>query len=135
MKAPFEHDPQSFAILGAAMEVHSQLGPGFLEPIYQDALACEFDLRQIPYEREASISVRYKGNILPHCYRADFVCYGELLVELKAVSTLTSIEVAQLLNYEKATGLHRGLLVNFGAKRLEFKRLVYDYRESADAGK
>jgi GxxExxY protein len=120
-------DPQTYAIIGAAMEVHRQLGPGFLEAVYQHALAIEFSARSIPFEREAELPVYYKGKRLDCSYRADFVCYNEVIVELKALRAITGIEEAQLLNYLRATGLERGLLLNFGCARLELKRLVFTH--------
>jgi len=118
-------DPQTYAILGAAMEVHRQLGRGFLEAVYQEALTVEFKQREIPFEREAQFVVSYKGVPLQTCYRADFVCFEEVLVEIKALSRLTGVEDAQVIHYLKATGLHRALLINFGAPRLDYKRLVH----------
>ena len=123
-----ERDPQTFAVIGAAMEVHSQLGHGFLEAVYQEALARELSARRIPFEREVELVVAYKGEPLACRYRADFICYGEVIVELKALSTLSSIEEAQMLNYLKATGKPRGLLINFGAPSLKYKRLVLGYK-------
>lgn len=120
-----DQDPQTYAIIGAAMEVHKQLGPGFLERVYQEAAVVEYQLRNIPFEREQPLVVRYKGVVLPCHYQPDFVCFGEIIVEYKALDRLTGIEEAQLLNYLKATGLRRGLLINFGAPRLEYKRLVF----------
>jgi len=121
-----EKDPQTHAIIGAAMEVHRTLGHGFLEPVYQEALALELSDRQIPFKREVELPVDYKGRRLTCSYRADFVRYESIIVELKAFSALTGIEQAQVINYLKATGSRRGLLLNFGAPRLEIKRLVFD---------
>jgi len=118
-------DPQTHAIIGAAMEVHRQLGPGFLEAVYQEALAIELADRGIPFQREQELPIDYKGRRLPCKYRADFVCYGDIIVELKATQGLTGNDEAQVLNYLKATKLKRGLLFNFGRPSLEFKRLVF----------
>ncbi len=120
-------DKQTHAIIGAAMEVHRQLGPGFLEAVYQQALAIEFPARSIPFLSEAELPVYYKGQRLACFYRADFVCYDEVIVELKALSTITGVEEAQVINYLKATGVERGLLLNFGRSRLELKRLVFSH--------
>lgn len=118
-------DPQTYAILGAAMEVHSYLGNGFLEPVYQEALAIELTTREIPYQREVVLRVHYKEQTLESFYRADFICYEDVLMEIKALEKLGPNEQAQLINYLKASGIRRGLLINFGSKRLEFKRLVW----------
>jgi GxxExxY protein len=128
---PDGRDGQTFAIIGAAMEVHNQLGCGFLENVYQEALAVELLLRGIPFERELSLPVLYKGRPLNCSYRADFVIAGEIIVELKALDKLTTIEEAQVINYLKATGLQRALLINFGTSRLEHKRYVREYLRSS----
>jgi len=115
---------ESYRIIGACMEVHKVLGAGFLEPVYQEALAYEFYLQNIPFEREKKLTIRYKDIELEKMYSADFVCYDAIIVELKALSGLTSEHEAQVLNYLKATGYKLGILVNFGGKTLEYKRLV-----------
>ena len=117
-------DPQTHAIIGAAMEVHSQLGQGFLEAVYQEALALEFAARKIPFVREMELPVFYKGQQLMCRYRADFICYESIVVELKALTALAAPHEAQVFNYLKATGMERGLLLNFGRFSLEVKRLV-----------
>jgi len=106
------------------MDVHRELGFGFLEAVYQCALALEFQSREIPFRAEAPLPVRYKGKLLTCGYRADFICYEDFLVETKAITELTRADDAQLINELKATGLQRGLLLNFGAPSLQFKRLV-----------
>lgn len=121
-----EKDPQTHAIIGAAMEVHKNLGSGFLEAVYQEAMAFEFAARGIPFGREVELTVSYKGRPLRCTYKADFVCYESIIVELKALAQLGGVQQAQLINYLKATGLRRGLLLNFGAGRLEMKRVLYD---------
>lgn len=113
------------------MEVHRQLGHGFLEAVYQEALALEFGARGLPFKREVELPVFYKSQPLRCTYRADFICFENVLVELKALSRLSSVEEAQVLNYLKATGYSRALLINFGASSLEHKRLVFHLRESA----
>jgi len=129
MKPAEERDPQTYAIIGAAMEIHRNLGQGFLEVVYQDAAVIEFPRRSILFEREVSLPVYYKGILLPSHYRADFICFSEIVVEFKALSRLSSVEEAQVLNYLKATGLKRALLINFGSSSLQYKRLVWGYEE------
>ena len=119
-----ERDPQSHAIIGAAMEVHRELGFGFLKAVYQCALVLEFQDRQIPFRAEVALPVRYKGKLLTCGYRADFICFEDFLIETKAIAELTRVDDAQLINELKATRLQRGLLLNFGAPSLQFKRLI-----------
>lgn len=107
------------------MEAHRELRCGFLEAVYQDALAVEFISKGIPFEREKLLQVRYKGGVLPSYYKADFICFNSLLVECKALQTLGGIEEAQVLNYLRATGLSRALLINFGTRSLEYRRLIF----------
>jgi GxxExxY protein len=130
-----ERDPRTYAIIGAAMEVHGELGHGFLEAVYQDALEVELGLRAIPSRREVELPIVYKGRMLKSNYKADFVCFDSVVVELKALSELTGVHEAQVINYLKATGLACGLLVNFGSSRLEFRRLVFSshHHPSADS--
>ncbi len=106
------------------MEVHSELGPGFLEAIYQEAMEIEFQSQQIPFERERRLRIYYKGIELNKEYVADFICYDQIIIEIKAVSELNTEHQSQLLNYLKATGKNLGILINFGAKSLEYKRMV-----------
>lgn len=115
---------EAFAIVGAAMEVHSVLGPGFLEMVYGDALAIEFLRRGIPFRRECELEIRYKDQVLSHSYRADFIVYDSIILELKAIRALGDIERAQAFNYLKATGLTLCLLINFGAPKLDWMRLA-----------
>ena len=123
-------DPQTYAVIGAAMEVHRELGHGFLEAVYQEALALEFRRRGIPFGKEVDLEIQYKGRRLACSYKADFICYDRVLVETKALGRLTGIEEAQVINYLQATGLEIALLINFGAERLEYKRLIFTHRRS-----
>ncbi len=114
-----------YAIVGAAMEVHTELGNGFLEAVYHAALKLELATRNIPFESEKPLPVFYKGQKLNAEYRADMICYGQVIVELKALEKLTGKEESQVLNYLKATGLRVGVLINFGSRgKLEWRRLV-----------
>lgn len=117
-------DPRTYAILGAAMEVHEILGPGFLEAVYQEALAAELASRGIPFRREVDLPLTYKGKTLKTSYRADFICFETVIVETKAVSSLGAIEEAQIINYLKATGIEVGLLINFAEPRLKYRRFA-----------
>jgi len=117
-------DSQTFQIIGAAMEVHRQMHRGLYESFYCDALAVEFAIRHLPFDSKRSIQLEYKGCALGGVYHLDFVCFDSVVVEVKAVSALTPADEAQLLNYLAMTKLHRGLLLNFGAKSLEYKRRV-----------
>ena len=108
------------------MEVHKELGCGFLEGVYQEALGREFGIQEIPFKSQATIRISYKGRSLDKTYQPDFICYQEIIVEIKAISSLSGVEEAQLINYLKATGLKVGLLLNFGSKLLEHKRFVYN---------
>lgn len=116
---------ESYKIVGAAFKVYNTLGPGFLEAVYQEALEIELKRQGIPFEREKELKVVYDGVELKQTYKADFVCYGKIIVELKAVSELDDAHRAQVYNYLHATGLKMGLLLNFGnAEELEKQRIV-----------
>ncbi|MFA6403637.1 MAG: GxxExxY protein [Salinivirgaceae bacterium] len=114
-----------YKIIGAAMEVHNELGYGFLEAVYQEALEIEFEERGIPYHKEKEIEVYYKNLRLKKGYKADFLCFEEIIVELKTSKEFCSQDVAQLLNYLKATETKVGLLINFGKEKLEYKQLIF----------
>jgi GxxExxY protein len=120
-----ERDRRTYKIIGAARIVHKELGCGFLEAIYQEALEREFVDQNIPFTAQSSVGILYKGKPLNKTYQPDFICYDEIIVEIKALSNLSSLEEAQLSNYLKATNLRIGLLINFGNKSLEYKRLIY----------
>jgi GxxExxY protein len=114
-----------YAIVGAAMEVYNDLGPGFLEPVYQEAMEMEVAIRKIPFKSQQQIVVKYKNLPLKKSYVADLFCYEKILVEIKTLDHLTLREEAQLLNYLKATGMRVGVLINFGNyPSLEWKRMV-----------
>jgi len=115
---------ESYNIIGACMAVHRELGCGFLEAIYQEALEEEFKLRNIPYIREKQLEIIYKGKLLDKKYQADFICYESIIIELKALSELNLIHQSQVINYLKATNLKLGILVNFGQRSLETKRVL-----------
>ncbi len=117
-------DQETYAVIGAAIEVHQILGCGFLESVYHEALSLEFEQRSIPFRREAPLPIFYKGTVLGCNFRVDFICFDSVLVEIKALSALSAIEDAQALNYLKASGLKKALLINFGARSLQHKRLV-----------
>jgi len=120
-------DEKTYKIIGCAMEVHKELGCGFLEAVYQEALQREFKIQGIPHKSQPTIEIKYKGEPLEKKYQPDYICYDEVIIEIKAISALTGLEEAQLINYLKATGLKGGLLINFGSKSLEHKRLVYGF--------
>ena len=114
-----------YAIVGAALAVRKELGVGFLEAVYQEALAFEFAQEGIPFVSQHPLAITYKGQPLRKEYVADFVCHEQIIVEIKAISKLTGNELAQLINYLKATGLKVGVLINFGSMgELEWKRVV-----------
>lgn len=114
---------ESYKIIGAVMEVHRLLGCGFVEPVYQEALEKEFTLRGIPFEREKELGINYKGYTLTKTFRADFICYNKIILELKAVKEFTDEHYAQLYNYLRASGMDLGLLINFGTASIEFQRV------------
>ena len=115
---------ETYKIIGAAMEVHKELGTGFLEAVYQEAFEIELRRQSIPYEREKLLNIYYKGLKLKKYYEADFVCYDKIIIELKAMKDLNNDHVAQTLNYLAITGFKVGLLFNFGKKSLQHRRLA-----------
>lgn len=119
-----EDDHRTYGIIGAAMLIHREPGPGYLEVTYQDALALEFEARRIPFQREFPIAVWFRGRQLGGNFRADFLCYGEIVLELKAIPSIGRKEASQLAHYLTATGYTVGLLVNFGANSLQFQRIL-----------
>ncbi|MCK5494337.1 MAG: GxxExxY protein [Candidatus Omnitrophica bacterium] len=119
-------DERTYKVIGAAIEVHKELGCGFLEAVYQEALGREFAIQKIPFKEQPITKILYKGEHLNKIYQPDFVCLDEVIVEIKAIQNLTARDEAQIINYLKATGFKVGLLINFGAKTLEYKRFVYN---------
>ncbi len=115
---------EAYQIIGKCMEVHNELGHGFLEVVYKDALEVAFKLENIHYEREKPYVIYYKNVILPHKYYADFVVFESIILEVKCSSKLGNEQIAQTLNYLKVSGNKLGLLVNFGRDKLEYQRLV-----------
>jgi GxxExxY protein len=115
---------ECYKIIGCAMEVYKTLGNGFLEAVYQEALEIEFTNQNVPFNKEKEIKIEYKGITLNKKYYADFLCFDKIIVELKAISEMTENNYKQLFNYLKATGLKLGLIINFGAESLEYKRII-----------
>ena len=113
---------ESYKIIGCMMKVHRELGCGFLEKVYQEALEREFIAEEIPFQREVNLKIYYRGVPLQQEYIADFVCYGKIIVELKAISKISDVEKAQVINYLKATGYELGILANFGEVSLKTER-------------
>lgn len=116
---------EAYKIVGACMEVHKELGSGFLEAVYHEALMYELNKQNIPFATNVKLQVQYKNIQLHKVYYADIICYDKIIVELKAIDGLISEHEAQVINYLKATGFKLGILVNFGTKSLQYKRLVY----------
>ncbi len=126
-----QRDPLTYAIIGAAMEVHNCLGRGFLEKVYHEALKIEFNRRNIPFSSEARLPIRYKDVALDCHYQVDFICFNEVIVEIKALNTVGPNEYAQVINYLRASNITRGLLINFGATLLDYERFANDYKGKA----
>ena len=116
---------ESYKIVGICMEVHRELGCGFKEIIYKDALELEFANHQISYEREKLFKIEYKGMMLKHKYAADFIVFDQIVLEVKATSFLVDNFVVQTINYLKASGLQLGIIANFGQKSLTYKRVIF----------
>src|SRR5690606_13798698 len=115
---------ESFKIIGACMKVHSSLGSGFLEAVYEEAIEKEFDIQKIPYKKQVKLELYYNDQKLKKHYRADFVCYDNIVLEIKAVSQMPSAFFAQLKNYLKCTNMELGMLINFGTSSLTYKRII-----------
>jgi len=126
-----------YTIVSAALEVSNELGAGFLEGVYQEALELELTMRGVPFQAQVPVQIAYKGHVLLKEYVPDLICFEQVIVEIKALKQLTSVEEAQLLNYLKATGKPVGVLLNFGSPKLEWKRMVLTHphsRRSVDKG-
>ena len=126
-----ENDPRTYAIIGAAMEVHGQLGCGFLEAVYQEVMELELATRGVPFQPQADLPIRYKRQVMKTFYRADLICYDAVIVELKALAQIGPIEEAQVINYLKATGYEIGLLLNFGRTSLQYKRYILNKSDAS----
>ncbi len=120
----FIYKEETYKIIGCAMAVHNELGPGFLEAVYQEALAIVFDEEKVPYEKERELQISFRGKVLKKRYSADFYCFNKIIVELKASKRIDNNDFAQILNYLKATNQEIGLLINFGSEKLEYKRVI-----------
>ena len=115
-----------YAIIGAAIEVHRELGSGYLEAVYEECITIESKRRNVPFETQVELDIRYKGETIQKKYIADYIGFGKILVEFKCIPKLTKVEEAQIINYLKTTGIQVGLLINFGSKgKLEWKRYVF----------
>ena len=119
---------EAYQIIGACMEVYSTLGAGFSEDVYQEALSIEFDDRKIPFVQQCPIQVQYKKTVLKKMFYADFVCFDQIIVELKAIEKLLPLHEAQIINYLKATKMPLGLLINFGSIPMQTKRFANTYK-------
>jgi GxxExxY protein len=121
---------ESYKIIGACFEVYNEKGFGFTEPVYQECLEIEFKLKEIPFIAQPEIQIEYKGRKLEQFFKPDFICFGNIIVELKAVSSLTDAHIAQTLNYLNATNFELALLVNFGQyPKLDYKRIAHDIKK------
>lgn len=119
-------DPRTYAIIGAAMEVHRELGPGLLEPPYQEAMEMELEQRSVPFEAQPIIRIFYKGRELKSYYKPDFICHEDVVVELKVQKCLTEKDEAQIINALKCAKKETGLLINFGESSLVYRRFIND---------
>lgn len=125
----YKYQNETYNIRGCMMKVYNELGSGFLEKVYQEALEIEFQKAAIPFQKEVLLNISYRGIPLKQEYKADFLCYDKIIVELKAVSVLTDTHRAQVVNYLKATNQDLGLLVNFGASELQIER-IFNYHKN-----
>ena len=121
---------ESYAIVGACIAVHKELGQGFLESVYQEAVEITFNKEAIPFVREQELNISFNGQLLEKKFYVDFLCYDQIIVELKAVKALDQNHEAQVINYLKASNKPLGILINFGEKSLVYKRLINKYHHS-----
>jgi GxxExxY protein len=122
---------ESYRLIGACMEVHKKMGTGFLEPVYQEALEKEFGIREVPFIKQKKLELYYNEEKLKKYYVADFICFDQIIVELKALPFISKNDERQLLNYLKATKYSLGILVNFGEPSLKYRRLINTSRNSS----
>jgi GxxExxY protein len=120
----FIYEAECSQIIGAAYDVHNELGNGFLESVYEEAFAIIMDEKNIPYDRQTQLNIFFRGRELEKYFIADFICYNSIIVEIKACDTLRSEHMAQMMNYLKATKKKLGLLINFGSPRVQVKRVI-----------
>lgn len=119
------YEQETYKILGACFEVYKQKGCGFTEPVYQECLAIEFEIQQIPFVAQPKIQLEYKGRTLEHFFKSDFICFDKIIVEIKALANLVEVNTAQTLNYLNATNFDLALLINFGHyPKIENKRIA-----------
>jgi len=115
---------ETYDIIGCAMEVHNELGCGFLEPVYQEALSIVFRENNIPFVKEKTLDIKFKGQVLNKKYIADFVCFDKVIIELKAMDSIIPQHLAQTINYLKCTDKRLGLIINFGTTSLQYRRVI-----------
>ena len=120
----YPYKNECYSIIGCAMDVHNELGCGFLEPVYQEALSIVLNEKAIPFVKEKVLDIEFRGRILDKKYIADFICFDEVIVELQAVEAIMDKHIAQVLNYLKATGKKIGLIINFGTTKLQYRRVI-----------
>ena len=135
METKHKRDPETYEVIGAAMAVHRELGAGFLEDVYHEALMMEMSSRDIPFLHEADLQIFYKGQPMQKVFRCDFICFDSIVVEIKALPTVGGREKAQVINYLRASNFDRGLLLNFGADSLQYTRLFNSRKKSDKSAK
>ena len=130
-----KRDPETYAVIGAAMAVHRELGASFLEAVYHEAMVMEMSDRNIPFLHEVDLPIFYKNQPMKKVYRTDFVCFDNIIVELKALTEVGGREKAQVINYLRASNYDRGLLINFGSNSLNYVRLFNSKKKSFNSDK